>query len=136
MGRPALPTPDKTCPVCGATFNRKRFNGVLEDRSRYMARTHCSQACGNSRAEVVKTTHHWRAQAHKQATCERCGTSSGLHVHHVDRNPANNEPANLRTLCGSCHLKLHWREDRASRVAAARAAGARTSQRSTAGNSS
>jgi hypothetical protein len=39
-------------------------------------------------------------------------------VHHIDRNPANNDPVNLLTLCSTCHLKLHWREDREKRMAA------------------
>lgn len=29
----------------------------------------------------------------------------------------NNEPENLVTLCASCHLKLHWKLDRAERMA-------------------
>src|SRR5574341_873468 len=40
--------------------------------------------------------------------CEVCGkTSCKLHVHHKDRNPANNSPANLQTLCVSCHRLTH-----------------------------
>ena len=59
---------------------------------------------------------HWRARRHRASSFRDCGATEMLHVHHMDRNPANNDPANLVTLCGSCHLKLHWREDRPSGV--------------------
>ena len=118
MPIPPTPYPDKVCPVCGKTFNRKRFNGRLEDPTRYAKRLTCSQACGNSRTEVDADTHRWRArQKHKREACTECGTTADLHVHHIDRNPANNAAGNLMTLCSSCHLKLHWREDREKRLA-------------------
>jgi 5-methylcytosine-specific restriction endonuclease McrA len=41
-----------------------------------------------------------------------------LHVHHKDRNPASNQSENLEVLCASCHLKLHWSEDRENRLEA------------------
>ena len=110
--------PEKNCIVCGKPLTRKRFaSGRLEDRGVFMRRTHCSQACANTKAEVVKDTLHWRARKHRKASCQECGSPNDLHVHHMDRNPANNDPVNLMTLCASCHLKLHWREDRAKRLA-------------------
>ena len=41
-------------------------------------------------------------------TCQECGVYLGkdrnlLHVHHRDRNPQNNSPYNLETLCVICH---------------------------------
>lgn len=118
MPTPPKPDPVKTCEVCGRAMIRKRFGKRLEDRTRFLARKTCSQSCGNTRAEVTKSAHHWRAQKHRAERCQECGATKGLHVHHVDRNPANNQPKNLATLCASCHLKLHWREDRAKRLAA------------------
>lgn len=108
--------PIKFCPICGTEMKRKRFNGRLEDRSRFLSRVTCSQACGNTRATVGRQALHWRARRHRASSCRDCGATEMLHVHHMDRNPANNDPANLVTLCGSCHLKLHWREDRPSGV--------------------
>lgn len=32
-------------------------------------------------------------------------------VHHIDRNPKNNDPSNLMVLTSSEHFKLHHRED-------------------------
>lgn len=110
--------PEKNCEICGAPLARKRFaSGRLEDRNVFLRRTHCSQACANSRATVQANTHRWRAKRVKQKdVCEDCGTTENLHIHHKDRNPANNEPSNLAVLCSSCHMKLHWREDRDYRV--------------------
>lgn len=108
----------KTCETCGKPFGRNRYNGRLEDPARFAKRRNCSQSCGNTKREVGKDTLHWRARKHKADSCETCSATTGLHVHHVDRNPSNNDPTNLQTLCASCHLKLHWREDRAKRLAA------------------
>jgi hypothetical protein len=112
MPFPPKPDPQKDCRVCGTPLVRKRFaSGRLEDRSVFLRRECCSQSCANSKESVTKDALHWRARKHRKDACESCGTGSKLHVHHIDRNPANNNPANLRTLCASCHLKLHWRED-------------------------
>ena len=47
--------------------------------------------------------------------CVRCGSDMNLIVHHKDRSGRgktehNNNPANLETLCRSCHLKEHRAE--------------------------
>lgn len=42
--------------------------------------------------------------------CQACWSSmesASLDVHHIDRNVANNDDANLVTLCRSCHLGVH-----------------------------
>ena len=109
--------PRKFCEICGVEFFRKRFNGRLEDRTRFLSRKTCSQSCGNSRDRVQVDSHRWRArQMKKRTVCEKCRETTNLHVHHKDRNPANNSPDNLAVLCASCHLTLHWTEDRAYRV--------------------
>lgn len=44
--------------------------------------------------------------------CEKCGHKDDrdngflLGVHHLDRNPGNNEGYNLASLCQRCHLRL------------------------------
>ncbi|MFY9586683.1 MAG: HNH endonuclease signature motif containing protein [Actinomycetota bacterium] len=123
MPMPQKKDPPKVCRACGRPFKRRRFNGRLEDRTRFLSREHCSQACASSRTEVTKDTMHWRARRWRRANCAECGASQRLHVHHRDRDPSNNEPTNLETLCASCHLKLHWREDRDERLAAIRRGG-------------
>lgn len=42
--------------------------------------------------------------------CEGCEavpkTTKELHLHHIDENPYNNQDANLRLLCESCHWRI------------------------------
>lgn len=102
--------PDKICPICGKVFNRKRFNGVLEDSTRYKTRITCSQSCGNSKIEPTsKSAFRSKAKKFKTLICEMCGTTKNLDAHHVDRNIKNNTPENIKTLCHPCHMKSHWR---------------------------
>lgn len=54
---------------------------------------------------------HIRAAAQKR-TCQRCGGSGSLDLHHIDGNRKNNSLANLLTLCDSCHTKTHWETDK------------------------
>jgi hypothetical protein len=41
-----------------------------------------------------------------------CGTCGAVESesHHIDRDPTNNEPANIAILCHPCHMALHWRQ--------------------------
>lgn len=131
MAIPPKADPRKFCEICGVEFFRKRFNGRLEDRTRFLSRKTCGQSCGNSRKSVQADSHRWRArQIHKRTECATCRSTQNLHVHHKDRNPANNAAENLVTLCASCHLKLHWAEDRDYRVSTIRkSTGDRTRRR-------
>jgi DNA-binding CsgD family transcriptional regulator len=38
--------------------------------------------------------------------CERCG-KAGVHRHHKDDNPNNNDANNIEVLCASCHKARH-----------------------------
>lgn len=42
----------------------------------------------------------------RRGPCVRCGAPNGER-HHVDRNPENNDGANVILLCRSCHRKDH-----------------------------
>jgi hypothetical protein len=43
----------------------------------------------------------------ERKTCERCPQTTGLEVHHKDRDPTNNAPENREVLCQSCHQQEH-----------------------------
>jgi 5-methylcytosine-specific restriction endonuclease McrA len=45
--------------------------------------------------------------AHFNNECVICATTEGLHIHHKDKNPSNNQMKNLIVLCGVCHKKVH-----------------------------
>ncbi|HDR74193.1 MAG TPA: HNH endonuclease [Methanoculleus sp.] len=52
--------------------------------------------------------------------CAVCGAITHLHVHHIDRDPTNDAPGNLVTLCEACHARAHrelYREGEAARAA-------------------
>lgn len=122
MSMQPKPDPVKFCEFCGEQLHRKRFNGRLEDYGVFLRRRNCNMTCGNSKKEVGKSAHHWRARKYMKDACEKCRATEDLHVHHDDGDYRNDDPSNLVTLCSSCHLRLHWREDRDKRVAAIRAA--------------
>ncbi len=44
---------------------------------------------------------------YKGRACEKCGSITGLGIHHKDGDHKNNNPRNLETLCGHCHMKHH-----------------------------
>lgn len=65
---------------------------------------------------------HWKGDdagwvaAHKRAIkayptglCSECGSDRRTLRHHIDENPWNNEPSNIRILCYSCHGLVHSR---------------------------
>jgi hypothetical protein len=106
----------KHCRNCGARLHRKKWGGrgMLESNLHFRRRRYCDKTCAaaGSRQETVgRQAHMWRARKHRKAACENCGETTRLQVHHLDRNWTNNDPKNLRTLCPSCHRRLHWDED-------------------------
>lgn len=40
------------------------------------------------------------------ARCQECGSADRLTVAHLDQEPSNNEPKNLKILCRSCHIQM------------------------------
>jgi hypothetical protein len=99
----------KICRVCGRTFTRKRFASGLEDRTRFLQREHCSQACANSRDVVSRLQHNARARKLLGCSCEVCGGTHRLAVHHIDEDWTNGAPDNIQTLCSPCHSRHHMR---------------------------
>lgn len=118
MGRPRKPDPIKFCKACGDVFERAVYKNTLEDRQRFLAREHCSQSCANKRVDVTDAAYRWRAAQHRGTACAECGAATDLHAHHHNRDITDNREENIQTLCASCHLRLHWREDRDQRMAA------------------
>ncbi len=58
-------------------------------------------------------THHWATirdnrKEKDNHKCTRCGATEGLHVHHrTYRRLAHEKLSDLRTLCHSCHERVH-----------------------------
>lgn len=104
------PTPEKRCMICGCRFQRERNeSGRLEDYQAFMKRQFCSLSCANSRTKggLSRKAYHAQARKQRKPACECCGTTTKLHVHHVDEDWRNNSPENLQTLCVFCHQFWH-----------------------------
>lgn len=122
----AIKPGQKTCPMCGETFMRKRFStGRLEDYTVFLNRTHCSVTCANRasvKAAPKKVALLQRSYKHRKPTCEACGATSNLHAHHIDGNRYHATPENIQTLCGRCHATHHNRARRAGQAVAGKMA--------------
>lgn len=110
--------PIRYCHACGTPLARKRFNGRLEDRTRFLARIYCDERCmadGMRQDTVTLAGNRSRAAKLRGRVCEECGSTAGLHAHHRDEDTSNNAPENIATLCGPCHLRWHWRHGKKAR---------------------
>lgn len=61
---------------------------------------------GDSTEKILKEDTS-RYQKYIKSSCEICGATKDLEVHHKDKNHSNNNPNNLMTVCSSCHQKVH-----------------------------
>lgn len=117
MGRSAKNDPIKYCEQCGKQLARKRYNGQLEDMTRFRNRRYCDHVCqglAQQKDDPTLAALRKRAEKFRGDTCERCGTTQELSVHHIDLDPSNNASSNLMTLCASCHTKWHWEHGKQS----------------------
>ncbi len=111
MAMPRKKEPAKYCEECGDLLARKRYNGTLESNHSFNRRKYCNLQCaGKAREHEVPSIHAIRKRYSYLIgpECEECGRTGSLDLHHMDNNPANNEPSNRMTLCDSCHTKWHW----------------------------
>lgn len=116
MGRPRVDLhTGRPCRSCGTELVRKRYpGGDLEANLNFGRRVYCDRSC-ETRAKykddltpggLLQRQDHLRGYE-----CETCGdTEMQLQKHHVDGNRSNHARENVKTLCASCHAKLHWRE--------------------------
>lgn len=114
MPMPAKPDPIKHCIQCGAGMFRKRMStsGRLEDRAVFLRRRYCDQKCmARAFIKIDPTLGALRFRARKEAikkgSCEVCGETRQLAIHHMDENVRNNSPENTPTLCNWCHKTWH-----------------------------
>lgn len=102
-----------TCPVCGVkcrppygkkgrkTCGNPACTHALLTRRGWKGDEATAQAARGRAASVVPAIR-----------CSRCGSTSRLQHHHRDRNPYNNETANIEILCLPCHKTEHRGEPR------------------------
>jgi len=105
------PEPEKHCLACGTKLERKRYNGRLEGWAAFARRSYCNQQCmakGMTQDSPTLAALRKRAEKYRGKVCQECGATTNLGIHHVNSDPADNSPENLRTLCGTCHSRWHW----------------------------
>ena len=61
---------------------------------------------GDSTEKILKEDTS-RYQKYIKSSCEICGATKDLEVHHKDKNHSNNNPNNLMTVCSPCHQRVH-----------------------------
>lgn len=107
MGRKAKPDPEKYCANCETRLSRKRINGRLEDMAVFLRRRYCNREC-MAQAQLSDSPSSTYLKRFRLPSCETCGNTYRVGVHHMDGNRMNNSPENLRTLCPACHTTWHW----------------------------
>lgn len=113
--------PPKRCVICAEVYERANNEPTASFRKR---RT-CSLKCGrllaahNRRNGAPRTSPYpleWTGKlrasirARDGYRCVACGQLQGqrkFEVHHIDENKQNCSPANLATLCATCHRRVH-----------------------------
>lgn len=102
--------PARYCERCSASIKPRTFKRGEECLSSFMLRRFCSLKCSSTRGKRGKSRTQRMVQARAIAlrrSCECCGGSKKLAIHHVDENWNNNTKANLQTLCIHCHQQWH-----------------------------
>lgn len=102
---------EQNCPTCGSIFTAKSKQTYCSTKC--YKRTHVHKLTDQKiEAGLVNTARTLRQylRRHYGDFCVECGQSSiynykplCLQVDHVDGNPDNNFPENLRLLCPNCH---------------------------------
>ena len=102
---------------CGECKRKRRIKQVMESRKKRIPSTKIGVGSGNSSKNKAgfenqnTTTGIMLYRLFRKDTCEKCGSTENLCVHHIDGNRKNNVEENMMTLCKKCHQKLHTKRD-------------------------
>jgi len=102
--------PEKFCERCGKQLIARTFLSGEEDYCSFMKRRFCSLTCSNTRGKIGESRTQRMVQARDMAlkeTCECCGKTYKLAIHHINENWQDNRIENLQTLCVYCHQQWH-----------------------------
>lgn len=92
------------CIYCG-----KLFPKIPDHINKYCSRS-CSDAGKKREPTTCLATTRYRARQLKEdSSCNYCGSTNNVEVHHKDGDPFNNNISNIINTCRSCHTKLHRR---------------------------
>jgi len=107
-------TPRPTCIDCGAGISKKPTAVRCKSCAAKINTWNVKQAReALDNKDASETTARGRKLVRDQMkdSCEECGRTVRLHIHHMDKDPMNCEPSNLKTLCEPCHKQWHVRHD-------------------------
>jgi 5-methylcytosine-specific restriction protein A len=104
---------DRYCPTCS-----EYADAEMQQRNKVYDQERDQTTC----RRFLHSTHWRKIRLRKLAQdplCESCATSGALSratiVHHIDGDELNNYSSNHRSVCNSCHEKIHkkdrWRKD-------------------------
>lgn len=111
----------KRCPHCHKTYTTtsRRQKFCSDECAKKYSTSHIKsrrQYASNAEYERVRSRAHSLSRAVfdllvsaglRENSCELCGSTSKLHVHHINLNFLDNSPENLQCLCEKCHNKVH-----------------------------
>lgn len=118
MRKDTKETPVRYCEYCGRKLERNIYPSKIETLNSFNKRKYCNRICMRKAYLSTGEGNQKYSSAHESArkindlllnkkTCELCGKSGKMDVHHKDENYKNNEVENLQVLCRSCHMKIH-----------------------------
>jgi len=129
------------CPICGKEFYRKRCH-IKRSKTFYCSKKcfnkskkgkippNIEQARKNSPIQKGSKNINWKGGKptpypdewngtlkHKifkreKGKCQECGKRKNLVCHHVNFDKNNCSLNNLKLLCRSCHMKVHWKANK------------------------
>jgi len=104
------------CKYCGKEFEKTRKDKVFCRRECKQRHKDIRLRKGINKKRVPRDRRTGFPLTEKKSYCENCGFVAihrcQLDIDHVDANPENNSPDNLRTLCANCHrLKTYINKD-------------------------
>lgn len=93
-------------------YKRSKDPKFREQRKQYFIEWQMGNLRGYNQSGA--NNNNWKSGAQSgyydrflKESCERCGSSQNLLIHHRDRNRYNNDSVNLETLCKRCHQIEH-----------------------------
>lgn len=86
------------CIDCGGPFGRSR-NKPSRCRACYLKQSRSERSAHRKANEITYSIR----------VCDVCGSIQNLERHHLDNNPFNNAPDNIRVLCRRCHMEIDGR---------------------------
>jgi hypothetical protein len=104
----------KTCVDCGTTITRfgaQRCRACAAKAPSAWNMKQAREALSNRNVSGTTARNRKLVKDQKKDHCEQCGSLDRLQIHHLDKDPWNCNPSNLKTFCEPCHKAWHVRHD-------------------------